>query len=164
MAGRARRPRPLNPGSREAPRSRTARPAHRSPGSPGGREGGPLPGLARGASAASAPSPGAAPALLPPFPPAPPRPGSYPPAPLELPRRERLPGRAAGPHLRAGAEAGAHARRAAMLLLLPLPPPLRPAVSLPEPRPARHPPRSDGRLELEAAGLRGWGGRRRDHS
>lgn len=50
MAGRARRAQPFSLGSREVPRGRTTRPAHRSPRLPGR---GPLPGLARGAPATS---------------------------------------------------------------------------------------------------------------
>lgn len=141
MAGRARRAQPLNPGSGEASRRRTARPAHRPPRLPGRA------GPCRVSLGELRPPPPRTPerrqgcsrhSLLP-------RHGRAAPAgPAGPPGAGMLPDGAAGPHLRArcrvrvpgaGAEAGAHARRAAMLPLLPLPPPLRPAVSLPEPPP-----------------------------
>lgn len=157
-AGRARRAQPFSLGSREVPRGRTTRPAHRSPRLPGR---GPLPGLARGAPATS------------PRPPVPPerpqgcsRPSLQPrhgQAALPRPHWDSRGGKGSGaarsvPHLRAGCRVPRPALTPAALpcrcLLLRchrrFAAPLRPAASLPEP-PPRPRPRTGGHLKgLEA--------------
>lgn len=99
MAGRARRAQPLNPGSGEASRRRTARPAHRPPRLPG--RAGPC-RVSLGELRPPPPRPPERPqgcsrhSLLP-------RHGRAAPAgPAGPPGAGMLPGGAAGPHLRAG--------------------------------------------------------------
>lgn len=116
----------------------------RSSVTPAAREGGPLPGLARGASATSAPSPGAVPGLLPPFPSCPTTAGQLSPSPVGTPGAGKAPGQGGrsptcGPGCR-GRRSRPPRCHAAMLP----PPPLRrsaPSCHFLSPRPAPATPR-----------------------